>query len=53
MELKDECLKATALPVLEAVAFVSKDVLPSLRDGGWAGFVSLERMAALVGYSCF
>lgn len=44
MELKDECLKTMALPVFEAVAFVSKDVLPSLREGGWAGFVSFGRI---------
>lgn len=51
MELKDGCLKAMALPVFEVVAFVSRDVLPSLREGGWAGFGSLQRTAALVGDS--
>lgn len=39
--------------MFEVVAFVNKDVLPSLGAGGWAGFGSLERMAALVGYSHF
>lgn len=43
MELKDGCLKAVALPVFEVVAFVSRGVLPSLREGGWAGFGSLQR----------
>lgn len=39
--------------MFEVVAFVSRDVLPSLREEGWAGFGSLQRTAALVGDSHF
>lgn len=37
--------------MFEVVAFVSRDVLPSLREGDWAGFGSLQRTEALVGGS--
>lgn len=39
--------------MLEVLAFVSRGVLPSLREGGWVGFGSLQRTASLVGDSNF
>lgn len=48
MELRDQCLKVAALPAFEVVASVSKDMLPSLGEGGWAECVSLQRTAAVI-----